>query len=256
MRTPMRRYATGWSLPAALLLVLGASASVRAATSGSATLDFNRDVLPILAENCLSCHGMDRNKRLAGLRLDTPDALKPLPDGRIAVVPGNLKASALYERITAKDARIMPPAFTGKKLTPRQVDTLQRWIGQGGRYAPHWAYILPRRWSPPAVRDTHWPLNPIDRFILARLEREGIRPSPGAARATLARRLSLDLTGLPPKPEELDAFAADRRSDAYERFVDRLLASPHYGERMAQYWLDLVRYADTVGYHGDQDVTV
>src|SRR5947209_5253856 len=155
MRKQTRRGETGWRQAAAVLLlplVLGAGRSA----STSASVNFNRDVLPILSENCLSCHGMDRNKRLAGLRLDTPDALKPLPDGRIAVVPGNLKVSALYERITAKDARVMPPAFTGKKLSSRQRETLRRWIEQGGHYAPHWAYILPKRSPSPAVRDADW----------------------------------------------------------------------------------------------------
>src|SRR6185437_11581604 len=129
------------------------------------------------------------------------------------------------------------------KLAPPQIETLRRWIVQGARYAPQWAYILPKRPALPAVKDAKWPLNPIDRFILARLEKEGIRPSASADRYTLIRRLSLDLLGLPPKPEEVEAFLADRRPDADERLVDRLLASPHYGERMAQYWLDLVRYA-------------
>jgi hypothetical protein len=233
----------------------GAGAALRT-PAHAVGIDFNREVLPILSENCFACHGMDRNKRQASLRLDTPDALKPLPSGRVAVVPGKPKASALYLRITAKDASVMPPAFSGKKLTPPQIQMLRRWIAQGGQYAPHWAYIPPKRPPLPAVRDAGWPLNPLDRFILARLEKEGLQPSLDADRYTLVRRVGLDLLGLPPQPEEVEAFVRDRRPEAYERLVDRLLASPHYGERMAQSWLDLVRYADTVGYHGDQDVTV
>lgn len=242
-----------------LLLGSAAAAPLRRAVP---PLEFNRDVRPILAENCFACHGGDASKRMAGLRLDTADALKPLPSGRVAVVPGKPDASALYQRITAKQAAVMPPVASGKKLTSQQIATLRRWIAQGGRYAAHWAYILPKRPALPAVTNAGWPLNPIDRFILARLEQEGrtqgspLRPSPGADRQTLIRRLSLDLLGLPPRPEEVEAFLRDRRPDAYERLVDRCLASPHYGERMAVYWLDLVRYADTVGYHGDQDVLV
>lgn len=262
MRKQMKKRVTGWgrcAFAAGMFLPLVPGLAAAAASPqrpAAAPVEFNRDVLPILSENCFACHGMDRNKRMAGLRLDTPEALAPLPSGRIAVVPGKPRASALYQRITAKNAQVMPPPYSGKKLTAEQIETLRHWIAQGGGYAPHWAYILPKRPTLPAVQDARWPLNPIDHFILARLGREGIRPSPGADRRTLIRRLSLDLVGLPPRPEEVESFVRDRRPDAYERQVDRLLASPHYGERMAEYWLDLVRYADTVGYHGDQDVTV
>jgi cytochrome c553 len=245
-------------LPIAALLLTLSSAAVDAALprAASAPLDFNRDVRPILAENCFACHGMDANKRVAGLRLDRADALRPLPSGKTAVVPRNLKASALYQRITAHNSMVMPPVSSGKKLTAPQIKTLRRWIEQGGRYASHWAYIPPGKTPLPTVRNAGWPLNPIDRFILARLEKEKVRPSPGADRPTLARRLSLDLLGLPPRVDDVQSFVSDARPDAYERLVDRTLASLHYGERMAEYWLDLVRYADTVGYHGDQDVTV
>src|SRR5438094_725806 len=145
----------------------------------------------------------------------------------------------------------MAPAYSGKKLTAEQIETLRRWVAQGGRYEPHWAFVAPKRPALPAGKDTAWPRNPIDRFILARLEQEGLRPSPEADRRTLIRRVSLDLTGLPPTVEEVEAFLADRKPGAYERVVDRLLASPHYGERMALAWLDLARYADTHGYHID-----
>jgi hypothetical protein len=238
------------------LCILLSSGHAAAAPQPAAPVDYNRDVRPILAENCYACHGMDANKRVAGLRLDTADALKRLPSGRVAVVPGDLKASALYTRVIAKSPAVMPPVSTGKTLTPSQIETLRRWIAQGGQYGAHWAYVPVKRPVPPTVKDPSGSKNPIDRFILARLKEEGIRPSPEADRRTLIRRVSLDLLGLPPTPEEVTAFVGDRRPDAYERLVDRLLASPHYGERLAQFWLDLVRYADTVGYHGDQDVTV
>src|SRR5713226_2460985 len=197
MRRPANRFAIAsrWLTAAALLLPLLVSAAAAAAPwrPAAAPVDFNRDVLPILSENCFTCHGMDRNKRMAGLRLDTVDALKPLPGGRVAVVPGNLKASALYQRITAKDAQVMPPAYSGKKkLTPPQIETLRRWIEQGAHYAPHWAYIPPKRPPLPTVQDARSPRNPIARFILARLETEALRPSPAADRYTLIRRLSLD----------------------------------------------------------------
>ena len=245
--------------PAALLpLVLAFAAG--AAPGREAAVDYTRDVRPILAENCFACHGADAGKRQAGLRLDVAEgAVLRLPSGRSALVPGRPEASELMARITAENARAMPPAATGKKLSARQIDTLRRWVRQGGQYASHWAYSPIRRPAvPPAPKGSlsRWARGPVDRFLLARLAKEGLRPAPEADRRTLLRRISLDLTGLPPRPAEIAAFLDDRRPDAYERQVDRLLASPHYGERMAQYWLDLVRYADTVGYHGDQDVSV
>ena len=232
--------------------VCPASAQGRAARA-----EYNRDVRPILAENCFICHGTDTSRRQAGLRLDMPEsAYGKLASGRVAVVPGSLSASEIIERITARDARQMPPVYSNKKLTPAQIETLKRWIQAGGKYAPQWSYIRPERPALPEVKNPSWCLNPLDRFLLARLEQEGLHPSLTADRRTLIRRLSQDLTGLPPTPPEIEAFVSDRSSNAYGKLVDRLLASPHYGERMAEYWLDLVRYADTVGYHGDQDVIV
>jgi mono/diheme cytochrome c family protein len=219
--------------------------------------DYNRDVRPILAEHCFACHGVDGNQRRAALRLDRrEDALAPAASGRPAVRPGNAAASELVRRIRATDARVMPPPSTHRKLSPQQVSTLTRWVEAGAPYAPHWSYLPPRRTPPPPVRAAAWPVNAVDRFVLARLEREGLRPAPDADRATLLRRVSFDLTGLPPTRQELDAFLADRSPGAYERVVDRLLASPHYGERMAVFWLDLARYADTDGYHGDRHRSV
>jgi hypothetical protein len=227
-------------------------------------VDFNRDVRPLLSENCFTCHGRDASRRQAGLRLDLPEeAAKKLASGRSAVVPGNVAASELIDRITTKTPRIMPPASTGKKLTPRQIAVLRAWVAQGAPYAPHWAYIALKRPTPPTppadraeAKVWAWARTPIDRFLLARLTQEGLRPSPAADRPALIRRVNLDLTGLPPTPQEVDAFVQDRSPNAYEKVVDRLLASPHYGERMAVSWLDLVRYADTVGYHGDQDLSI
>jgi hypothetical protein len=246
-------------------------------------VDFDRDVRPILSENCFTCHGPDSGKRQAGLRLDTPEGpYARLSDGNRAVVPGDPDNSMLAVRVSATvDLVKMPPPASDKKLTPAQIATLMQWIKEGARYAPHWSFIPPKRPTPPGPPfaregdshappfaregDSHapplakggiqggwlWCRNPIDRFVLARLEQEGLRPSPEADRRTLLRRVALDLTGLPPTPVEVDAFLADKRPDAYERVVDRLLASPRYGERMALHWLDLARYADTHGYHID-----
>jgi len=213
---------------------------------------FNRDVRPILAENCFACHGPDRNARKAGLRLDREDEATRDRPGGAAVVPGDLANSALIQRIAAADLEeVMPPPKSGKRLTAEQADTLRRWVDQGAHWEGHWAYTPPGRPPLPEVRAKGWPATPIDRFLLAALDARGLYPAPEADRPTLIRRLSFDLTGLPPTPAEVDAFVADARPGAYESLVDRLLASPHYGERMAQPWLDLARYADTNGYHID-----
>jgi hypothetical protein len=216
-------------------------------------IDYNRDIRPILSNHCYACHGPDTAKRKAGLRLDTKEgAFARLRRGRVALVPRNLGKSQLYQRISAHDeTEVMPPPAFGKPLARAQVALLRRWIEQGAPWQDHWAYVPPRRPSLPAVKNKAWARTPLDYFILARLEKEGLPPSPEADRITLVRRLSLDLTGLPPTPAEVSAFVADNRPDAYERLVDRLLASPHYGERWAQHWLDLARYADTNGYHID-----
>jgi hypothetical protein len=188
------------------------------------------------------------------LRLDVEKDAKEDRGGYHVLVPGKPDQSELVKRIIAEDeSERMPPKKSGKKLTPAEVDLLKRWVAQGAKYQTHWAYTPPSRHPVPPVRDTNWPLHWPDRFILARLEKEGLRPSPEADRVTLARRLYFDLIGLPPTPEEVDSFVSDTDPRAYEKLVDRLLASEHFGERMAVYWLDLVRYADTVGYHGDQD---
>ncbi len=216
-------------------------------------IDFSLDIRPILSEHCFRCHGPDDGARQAELRLDQREsALGELESGGRAIVPGELTHSELFRRITSSDpSERMPPEETGKKLSPRQIALVREWIESGASWGPHWAYVAPRRHPLPQVMDAKWAVNAVDRFILARLEAEGIAPSPRASKETLIRRLSLDLTGLGPTPDEVDAFRADDRPDAYERLVDRLLASPRHGEWMALHWLDLARYADTHGYHTD-----
>lgn len=218
-----------------------------------AQVDFSRQILPILSDHCFTCHGPDENKRKAKLRLDTKEgAFGPLRDGGHAVVPGKLDESELVRRVTAADVdEIMPPPGKGKPLKPEQIDLLKRWIEGGASWSQHWAFVAPHRPAPPVVSDPTWPRRPIDQFILARLDREGLRPSPEADRATLLRRVTLDLTGMPPTSAELDAYLADHSPRAYERVVERLLDSPRFGEHMARYWLDAARYGDTHGLHLD-----
>jgi len=213
-------------------------------------IDFNRDIRPILAENCFYCHGQDGNKREADLRLDLREAAVAAG----AIVPGEAGASTLLERIHSTDADVlMPPPDSNRRLSAEQKQLLERWIRAGAAYEPHWAFVAPRRPEPPAVARREWVRNPVDAFVLAKLEAAGLEPSLEADRATLIRRLHADLVGLPPTPAEVDAFVADSAPDAYERLVDRLLASPHYGERMALAWLDAARYADSNGFQQDGD---
>lgn len=218
--------------------------------------DFLRDVRPVLSQHCFKCHGPDEQARKAGLRLDQRDAaLAPLRSGKPAIVPGSPDASEFVKRLYTEDEDdLMPPPATKRPLTDAQKDVLRRWVAVGAPYQPHWAFLAPKQVEPPAVRQTEWPLGPLDHFVLARLEAEGLAPSPPADRHRLIRRVSLDLIGLPPTPEEADAFARDPAPDpeAYARVVDRLLASPHYGERWARRWLDLARYADTNGFEKDR----
>ena len=238
---------------AACLLACWTTALLAAAPKATTSIDYNRQIRPIFSENCYACHGPDENKRMAGLRLDQKEsALEKLTSGRVAIVPGDPSGSELIARISSgSDALRMPPAFTGKRLTKEQTDLIREWISQGAKWQTHWSYIPPQRPDLPEAGESDWVRNKIDRFILARLEAEGLRPSPRAERNTLIRRLSLDLVGLPPTPAEVDAFLGDVSPQAYEGLVDRLLASAQYGERMAQHWLDLARYADSDGYHRD-----
>jgi hypothetical protein len=260
-------------------MLLPAVAPVVAA--GPNKIEFNRDIRPILSSNCFFCHGPDPKHREADLRLDERVAATAEVDGRRAVAPGKPEASELIARITSTDAdTVMPPRDSNKKLTPEQIELLRRWIAEGAEYQTHWAYAPLKKPAAPRATDADAPRvrNDVDRFLLDRLRREKLTFAAEADPRTLLRRLSFDLTGLPPSAEEVEAFAraysltpsvphsqviesgSDRVTElsehAYEAAVDRLLASPHFGERMAAWWLDLVRYADTVGYHGDQNVTV
>jgi len=238
---------------------LSSTTATRAAATGkppagsAAKVDFNQEIRPILSENCFKCHGPDGNERKARLRFDIRDeALKPAKSGEHAIVPGAPEKSQLVVRTGSKDAdEVMPPPKSGKKLTPKQIELLRRWVEQGAPYATHWSYVKPVRPALPEVQPRKWPRNPIDRFILARLEREGLKPSPEADRQTLIRRVSLDLTGLPPTLDEVDQFVKERSAGAYEQLVDRLLQRKTFGGHWARMWLDLVRYADSAGYADD-----
>ncbi|HWE01383.1 MAG TPA: PSD1 and planctomycete cytochrome C domain-containing protein [Tepidisphaeraceae bacterium] len=235
------------------LLLVAAWPSARAwAQEKSPGVDFNHDIRPILSNNCFMCHGPDVHQRKANLRFDSPDDAYRGHKTGTPIVPGDLVKSQLVKRITSSDPDdLMPPAKSEKKLSPRQIDLLKKWIASGAKYEKHWAFIPPRRAPLPEVKDTKWCRNPIDRFVLARLEEEGLTPSPEADKATLCRRLYFDLLGLPPTPKDVDDFVSDPAPDAYEKRVDQLLANPHFGERMALDWLDAARYADTHGYHID-----
>jgi hypothetical protein len=222
-------------------------------------VDYNRDILPILSSKCFNCHGPDANARKSGVRLDLREAaVKPTKSGDVPIKPGHADQSEAMRRILSDDdSERMPPAKTGKSLTPHEMDLVKRWIDEGAEYAPHWAFVKPRRPADPEVKNKGWVKNVIDAFVLHHLEQAGLEPSPPADPITLIRRLSLDLTGLPPSIDEVDRFLHDYNSalstqhSALERLVDRLLASPHYGEKMAQTWLDLARFGDTSGYHMD-----
>lgn len=237
----------GWRGYLAWVVALGVGSGL------AAPISFTRDVQPLLAENCLACHGPDPSARKAGLRLDTKEGLfAPNSKGRTAVVPGKPEQSELWKRIVTEDPDdLMPPPESHKSLTVEQKELLRRWIADGAVWQGHWSFIKPERPAVPQPADAAWVRNPVDAFIRVALEARQLTPAPEADRRTLARRLSLDLTGLPPAPGEVERFVADRSRDAYERYVRRLLASPHYGEHRGRYWLDAARYADTHGLHFD-----
>ncbi|HZV34427.1 MAG TPA: PSD1 and planctomycete cytochrome C domain-containing protein [Verrucomicrobiae bacterium] len=241
------------SWPAILSLLLGLMLvpSASAVTNGAEKPGFNEDIRPILSDSCFVCHGPDKNNRKAKLRLDVREVALQ----KKAIVPGKPDQSEMIRRIyaTNKDD-MMPPPDSRKALNAEQKELLKKWIASGAEYQPHWAYIKPERPKIPEVKYKSWEKNPIDAFILAQLEKHNIKPSREADKGILLRRLSLDLIGLPPTLEEVQNFIKDTSPNAYEHEVDRLLASPHYGERMAVEWLDLARFTDTVGYHGDQNI--
>jgi hypothetical protein len=221
----------------------------------AAEVSFNRDIRPIMSDTCFRCHGPDKNTRMAGLRLDIRDeALKPNRNGVAPIVPGEPEKSGLVQRVfAASKALIMPPVFAHKELTEAQKETIRKWVAEGAVYEGHWAYQPVQRPEPPEIRNNPQPpvRNPIDAFIQQRLRSAGLLPSAEADRRTLIRRVSLDLTGLPPTPADVDAFVKDTSPGAYEKVVDRLLASQAYAEKQTLHWLDAVRYADTCGFHGD-----
>jgi len=230
-------------------LALGASL---ATVNASEEIRFNRDVLPILSDTCFTCHGPDSNTREADLRFDHELSAKADRDGFPAIVPSKPQASEMIRRILSDDEyEVMPPSDFRRRLTDEEKQTLQLWIAQGAKWEKHWAFLSPERPKLPEVSNAAWPRNGIDHFVLARLHAESLTPAPEAPKETLIRRVTLDLTGLPPTPEEVAAFLTDQRPDAYEHLVDRLLKSPRYGERMAMPWLEAARFADTDGYQYD-----
>ena len=234
------------------LFSLVASLTPVSAGASLTMVDFNRQIRPILSNHCFACHGPDEKVREAGLRLDLKEGLFEKRGNYHLVVPGDSSESRLFQRISAEHevARMPPPQFD-RKLSQEQIQLIERWIEEGAQWQNHWAFVAPKKPPVPEVQNSRWARNPIDRFVLARLEQEGLEPSPETDRITLLRRVTLDLTGLPPSLDEIETFLSDDSADAYERVVDRLLGSPHYGERMAMEWLDVSRYADTHGYHID-----
>jgi mono/diheme cytochrome c family protein len=244
----MLRFGPRTALATALLATATLLAGGLAAAAGE--LSYNREIRSILVENCFSCHGADSAGRQADLRLDERD--QAVESG--AIVPGDPDSSVMLDRIFSDDPEeVMPPPETKKSLTAAQKELLVRWIKEGAEYEPHWSFIPPARPEPPAVKDESWAKNPIDRFILARLEAAGLAPAPEADRRTLARRAALDVTGLPPDPAAVEAFLADTRPDAFERYLDVLFADPAWGEHRGRHWLDYARYADTHGIHFDNE---
>jgi hypothetical protein len=215
-------------------------------------VSFQREVRSILSDNCFHCHGPDKGTRMAGLRLDVKEGAFSTRKGGKVIVPGNPKASLLYQRISSPDAsQRMPPEWSHKALTPQQIAALKAWIEQGANWEDHWAFVAPVRPQPPSTTASGWLRGLVDAFVLAKLEAAGLSPAPEADRRSLIRRLSLDLTGLPPSPEEITAFLNDTSPDAYENLVDRLMAKPQWGEHRGRYWLDAARYGDTHGIHID-----
>jgi len=248
---PLMNSAIGACWPFLAMLTLASPAP--AGESAPARVDYQRDIRPILSDSCFACHGPDEDSRKGGFRLDDGEgAFLATSTGLPGVTPGKPQESELWRRISSSDSdELMPPPDSGKKLTRAEIDLIRRWIDQGAPWQAHWAFIAPQRPIAPAVSDEHWSRTAIDRFLLQRLDEARLNHSPEASKETLIRRATLALTGIPPTIAEVDAFLANNSPAAYERLVDRLLASPHYGEHMARYWLDAARYGDTHGLHLD-----
>ena len=239
------------SLPAILLLVLWSGAA--AGADDQELVDFGRDIRPVLSDNCFACHGPGEESREGGFRLDDKESVLGEADsGEYPIVPGELDSSELYQRMISDDPDVqMPPADTNKVVTKEEIARIAKWIEQGATWQGHWAYTPPVKAAVPDIQNKGWPQNAIDHFVLARLEKHGMPPVAPADKVTLLRRVTMDLIGLPPTRAEVEQFLADDSPQAYERVVDRLLASPRYGEHRARFWLDAVRYGDTHGLHLD-----
>ena len=235
-------------IPSCCLPIVTAAIAIASTAAGEEPLKYNRDIRPILAEACFACHGPDSVAREADLRLDQRESAVEMA----TIVPGDVEESELVRRIRSDDEdEVMPPPTSHNQLSEEDKELLERWIAEGAEYESHWSFITPVRPELPAVRNESWPRSPIDHFVLARLEAAGLEPNEAADRWTLARRVSLDLTGLPPSRELVEAFVSDESPDAYEKLIDTLLASPRWGEQRGRYWLDYARYADTHGAHFD-----
>ncbi len=258
-KRPMKSVRIVVSIASLTLLAAGVVfAPAQKATKAPKRIDFNKDIRPILSENCFKCHGPDAKFIKGDLRLSDEKDAKKDRDGEFAILPGNAKDSLVIQRAVSKEkfAQMPPPDSGLPRLNAAQVKLLSDWINQGGKYEKHWALVPPKSTELPAVKDQKWVRNEIDRYVLAKMEEKGLKPAPEADRATLLRRAALTLTGLPPTTEELNLFLSDEQPDAYENAIDRLLASQRYGENQARYWLDAVRYGDTHGLHLDNERSV
>ena len=226
---------------------------IAASAHAAQPISFNRDVRAILSDKCFFCHGTDPKTRKADRRIDTPEGAMADIDGVRAIVSGDLAKSEVWQRIISDDMDdVMPPPKSHKTLNAAEKEVLKRWIEEGAKYQRHWAFEAPQRAALPVVKDKAWVRNPVDAFVLAGLEAKGLKPTQEADRRALARRVALDLTGLPPKPEEVEAFVKDNAPDAYEKLVAKLMATTQWGEHRGRYWLDAARYADTRGLHFDK----
>ena len=238
-------------------LVVWGSPIVLAQSKENRVIEFDRDIRPILSDRCYACHGPDEANRTTDLRFDTQEGTFRDLGGRYAVVPGDLAKSGMFQRISSRELFLrMPPTYSGLKLSQEEIELIRLWIEQGAKWQVHWSFIPPKRLPLPKVSNAGWPRSGIDFFVLEKLSKEGVAQSSEAERTSLIRRVSLDITGLPPTPEEVDAFLADDATNAYEKVVDRLLRSARYGEHMALRWLDAARYADSNGYQTDGERTM